>query len=89
MPHSNSEFIDTRLQSQFLFFFQQEISEGLFPHIAKPRQNYDKKREENGRPPPAPWAPLFRLQLNRLEVRAGCLHSTCLAFTPTYGHIQY
>ncbi|CAM9222449.1 unnamed protein product [Ectocarpus fasciculatus] len=45
----------------------QEISEGLFPHIAKPRQTYDKKREEHGRPPPAPWTPLFRLQLNRLE----------------------
>ncbi|CAM9322205.1 unnamed protein product [Laminaria digitata] len=45
----------------------QEISEGLLPHIAKPRQNYDKKREEHGRPPPAPWTPLFRLQLNRLE----------------------
>ncbi|CAM9349970.1 unnamed protein product [Ectocarpus sp. 12 AP-2014] len=46
----------------------QEISEGLFPHIAKPRQTYDKKREEHGRPPPAPWTPLFRLQLNRLEL---------------------
>ncbi|CAB1102561.1 unnamed protein product [Ectocarpus sp. CCAP 1310/34] len=46
---------------------RQEISEGLFPHIAKPRQTYDKKREEHGRPPPAPWTPLFRLQLNRLE----------------------
>ncbi|CAM9160738.1 unnamed protein product, partial [Ectocarpus sp. 4 AP-2014] len=45
----------------------QEISEGLFPHIAKPRQTYDKKREEHGRPLPAPWTPLFRLQLNRLE----------------------
>ncbi|CAM9831714.1 unnamed protein product [Scytosiphon promiscuus] len=45
----------------------QQISEGLLPHIAKPRQNYDKKREEHGRPPPAAWAPLFRLQLNRLE----------------------
>lgn len=44
-----------------------EISEGLFPHIAKPRQNYDKKKEE--RPVAAVWSPLFRLQLNRLEVR--------------------
>lgn len=55
--------------------FRQEISEGMFPHIAKPRQNYDKKREEHGRPPPAPWAPLFRLQLNRLEVRTGHRHT--------------
>lgn len=44
-----------------------EISEGLLPHIAKPRQNYDKKKEE--RPVAAAWSPLFRLQLNRLEVR--------------------
>lgn len=60
----------------------QEISEGLFPHIAKPRQTYDKKREEHGRPPPAPWTPLFRLQLNRLEVR------TCTPFgSQDYGKV--
>ncbi|CAM9752810.1 unnamed protein product, partial [Phaeothamnion confervicola] len=46
----------------------QAISEGLLPHVAKPRQA-DKKREDKAgqAPTKALWLPLFRVQLNRTE----------------------